>query len=482
MLTAPDGVGGTLTYTYDNEGNRITKTGTSGVTTYAYDQRDRLTGVTVKNTSNMVTYQATYTYDALDRRIGFNTNGAQTWTVYDGQDTYADFNGSGVLQKRYLYGPAVDALLASTDATSGTTSWYLADREGSVRNLASTSGTLTGTITYDGFGKVLSSSGVTDRFGYTGRESDATTGLQFNRARYYDAALGRWTQEDPIGFGGGDASLTRYAGNGPTNFTDPSGLEGSYWESFTYGFWRILGYGAENDYPAKVTIPVVDHGNFIDEQIASGPLRYGSIPVAFGEPNQIAAGRGVTEVGGQFANFAVEAGITVGAVILPGPEDLVVAGLMKKWGLAAATRGGKRIFTRCGEKLTEVEAKAFAAEYNAAKAGVSAPNNVPKGGEYGKVRSANNGGEVHHMPAAKVTPYTYKKAPASWMDTADHRKTASWGSSKAAEAYRQQQKNLIDQGRLREAIQMDIDDIRSKFGNKYDSNIQEMLDSFRFSS
>jgi filamentous hemagglutinin len=64
------------------------------------------------------------------------------------------------------------------------------------------------------------------------------------------------------------------------------------------------------------------------------------------------------------------------------------------------------------------------------------------------------------------------------MEPADHRKTASWGSSKAAEAYRQTQADLIAKGKLREAIQMDIKDIRGKFGTKYDAHIKEMLRSF----
>ena len=54
---------------------------------------------------------ATYTYDALNRRIGIDDNGTQTWTVYDGQNPYADFNGSGTLTERYLNGPAVDQIL-----------------------------------------------------------------------------------------------------------------------------------------------------------------------------------------------------------------------------------------------------------------------------------------------------------------------------------------------------------------------------------
>lgn len=79
-----------------------------------------------------------------------------------------------------------------------------------------------------------------------------------------------------------------------------------------------------------------------------------------------------------------------------------------------------------------------------------------------------------------MTPYPYKNAPAVWMEIADHYKTASWGSSEAAQVFRQQQADLISQGRLREAIQMDIDDIHAKFGSKYNANIQEMLQSFGF--
>ncbi|WP_074307246.1 RHS repeat-associated core domain-containing protein [Singulisphaera sp. GP187] len=132
---------------------------------------------------------------------------------------------AGTLRTRYLHGPAVDMLLARTDAT-GATAWYLADRLGSIRDLANTAGTVIDHVVYDSFGRVTAESNPSagDRFKFTGRELDAATGLQYHRARYYDAALGRWTQEDPIGFAAGDANLYRYVGNGPTGKVDPSGL------------------------------------------------------------------------------------------------------------------------------------------------------------------------------------------------------------------------------------------------------------------
>ena len=44
-----------------------------------------------------------------------------------------------------------------------------------------------------------------------------------------------------------------------------------------------------------------------------------------------------------------------------------------------------------------------------------------------------------------------------------------------ADEYRAKQESLINQGRFREAVNMDINDIRSKFGGKYDQGIKELL-------
>src|SRR5262249_35358176 len=145
-LTASPG----YTYTYDAEGNLTSQTNTSThvVTTYSYDYRDRLTGVTVGGTAT-----ATFTYDGLDRRIGFQVSGTQTWTVYDGQDAYADFDGSGTLLERYLHGPAVDEILART-SSGGTRAWYLTDHLGTVRDVASTGGAEIHHYVYDSYGNI----------------------------------------------------------------------------------------------------------------------------------------------------------------------------------------------------------------------------------------------------------------------------------------------------------------------------------------
>ena len=157
-------------------------------TTYTYDYRNRLTEVTTGGT-----VVATYTYNALNQRIGVKDSGTQTWTVYDGKSAdanpYADFNGSGSLTERYLFGPGVvngavvDEILART-SSGGTTAWYLTDKLGSVRDIVDTSGNELDHIVYDSFGNIVTETNAAngDRFKFAGMQYDATTG------QYYDHA------------------------------------------------------------------------------------------------------------------------------------------------------------------------------------------------------------------------------------------------------------------------------------------------------
>jgi RHS repeat-associated protein len=140
-------------------------------------------------------------------------------------NVWADLNSSNQLQTRYLRGDLVDQLFARI-SSAGTAAWYLTDIRGSVRGLTDNSGVLQDTISYDGFGRVTNESNASfgDRYKYTGRELDSETGLQYNRARYYDATKGRWTSQDPLGFGVDDTNLYRYVANSSPNATDPSGM------------------------------------------------------------------------------------------------------------------------------------------------------------------------------------------------------------------------------------------------------------------
>jgi RHS repeat-associated protein len=99
------------------------------------------------------------------------------------------------------------------------------------------------------------------------------------------------------------------------------------------------------------------------------------------------------------------------------------------------------------------------------------------GGRYRNVRAANTGGHVHHTPAAAVSPLSRNDGPSILMHEGDHLRTGSWGRSLEAQGYRQQQRALIESGRFDDAVQMDIDDIRSLYGTTYDEHILQMIDS-----
>ena len=102
------------------------------------------------------------------------------------------------------------------------------------------------------------------------------------------------------------------------------------------------------------------------------------------------------------------------------------------------------------------------------------------GGSYRDVRryveeNEHEDKEVHHMPSDWASFLERNDGPCIEMERSDHRQTDSCGRSMEAQEYREMQRELINRGDFRGALQMDIDDIHEKFGNKYDVQIKEML-------
>ncbi|MFE8647282.1 RHS repeat domain-containing protein, partial [Sphingomonas sp. NCPPB 2930] len=65
---------------------------------------------------------------------------------------------------------------------------------------------------------------VEQPFRLQGQQFDEETGLHYNRHRYYDPAVGRFVNQDPIGLAGG-TNLFTYGPNA-NNWIDPAGLAG----------------------------------------------------------------------------------------------------------------------------------------------------------------------------------------------------------------------------------------------------------------
>jgi RHS repeat-associated protein len=228
---------GSNSYSYDNNGNLISKTDSSGTWAYTWDYENRLKQVTRPDSTTI-----NYKYDALGRRIQRSkSTGGSTNFVYDGEDVLKDINSDGSTVN-YLNGLGVDEKLRQT-GSSGTL-YFSHDYLGSTRALTDTSGNVVESISYDSFGNGAS---TLSRYGYTGREWDADANLYYYRNRWYDPQEGRFISEDPIGLEGGINSYA-YVGNNPINLIDPSGLDGNDPGFFRLqlAYWKAVGKGAVN--------------------------------------------------------------------------------------------------------------------------------------------------------------------------------------------------------------------------------------------
>ena len=245
-LTSTDG---TYNYTYDDEGNRTrrTKISDSSYEDYSWDYRNRLTGVTFKNSGGTTLKTVVYEYDAFNRMIRrtYDADGPGAgaavdafWAFDEGINPLLEFdaNTSADVSHRYLWGPQVDQLLADEQVTStssaGNILWALSDNLGSVRDIADLSGgttTVTNHRRFGAYGNLVSesNSAVDLVFAFTGKFADEVTGLQNNLNRWYDGKLGQWVSEDPIGFKAGDTNVRRYVGNNPILRLDSFGLAGT---------------------------------------------------------------------------------------------------------------------------------------------------------------------------------------------------------------------------------------------------------------
>jgi RHS repeat-associated protein len=223
---------------YDNDGNVTRKYQVSD--TLAFNQRltwdalGRLTGVATTRAG--VTLPITYGYDAAGRRVRrmiMGGSGPTTYYLWDGADLVAELDGAtGAFVREYAHLPGIDRPLAvRANGPGGATHYYAQDALGNVVGLTDVAGQLVRELDYGPFGEpardtVLAGGGEDPGLRWKARERDATTGLYYMRARWYDSQTGRFVSEDPIGLAGGINPYV-YADNDPVNYSDPFGLQPS---------------------------------------------------------------------------------------------------------------------------------------------------------------------------------------------------------------------------------------------------------------
>jgi len=219
---------GDTTYTFDADGNLIQETSPSVTTTYSYDDENRLIAVQKGGDS------WTYTYDALGQRVASTENGTTTRYVIDPTglgNVVGEYNGSGNLIAHYDHG---FGLLSRIDA-AGDSAYYTFDALGSTSELTNASCAILNSYVDAPFGSILRQTGCSPNlFQFVGELGvmAESNGLDYMRARFYSANLGRFLAPDPIGVAG-DLNIYRYAGNMPALMVDPNGLNCKY----LYSWW-----------------------------------------------------------------------------------------------------------------------------------------------------------------------------------------------------------------------------------------------------
>ena len=196
-------------------------------TRYHYDSRDFL--VKVERTGEP---DWTAAYDPLGRRAWKQWgDGKRVEYFWDTDRLIAERDESGRLRV-YVYAdpfamvPVLFVEYASADAdpADGQRYYVFTDQIGCPTRVEDDSGVAVWSARIDPYGRatVDPASVIDFAFRFPGHWFDAETGLHYNRFRYYDPALGRYLQSDPIGLAGG-LNLYGYSDGNPLVRVDVRG-------------------------------------------------------------------------------------------------------------------------------------------------------------------------------------------------------------------------------------------------------------------
>ena len=254
-LTHAEGRYGEADYTYDQVGNRLTRTvnGQAEAYTYVADSNriDEITGdaplsftldaagnVTAMGDRTLVYNQhhrlvrveegtevlGEYTYNGLGQRVVKEVDGQSTIFLYDmNGKLVAEADATGTITTEYLYMGKIR--MAKADVATGNLFFYLNDRLGTPQMMTDETNTVVWEAMYKPFGEatINPNSTVTNNLRFPGQYEDEETGLHYNYHRYYDPRTGRYLRPDPVGQVGG-INLYYYVDNNPIENIDPEGL------------------------------------------------------------------------------------------------------------------------------------------------------------------------------------------------------------------------------------------------------------------
>ncbi len=156
-----------------------------------------------------------FAYDGAGNRVRTMVNG--NMTIYIGK--HYEFDVTNDVVKTYYGGVSM--------RDDGTMYFLLKDHLGGTSKTVELAGYYNSEIRYTAFGDKRYTDGTTPTtLRYTGQREEEDIGLYYYGARWYDPALGRFTQADTILPSAGNSQAYdrySYVVNNPINLTDPSG-------------------------------------------------------------------------------------------------------------------------------------------------------------------------------------------------------------------------------------------------------------------
>ena len=227
-----------IVYTYDANGNQITKTADGKTETNTYDGLNQLIGFTDGETT------ASYTYDVDGLRLSKTVDGKTTKHVWDGnQQLVADVLDSELYSANcYLRGTNLVATYSYQNGEKSGYTYYTQNAHGDVVNLTDSTGEITKSYTYDAFGVEKNIDDTdTNAFRYCGEYYDSESGTIYLRARYYDPSTGRFISRDSYAGKNSDPlslNLYTYCHNNPIYFYDQTG----------HSIWSKIGNAAKSGF------------------------------------------------------------------------------------------------------------------------------------------------------------------------------------------------------------------------------------------
>ncbi len=181
-LTGANGI----SYGYDNDGN----TTSQGAIQYIYNQNQRLIQANNGGTT------AYYTYNGNGQRVMKDVNGTTTIFIYSltGQ-IIAESNSAGNITVEYVYLNRQPL----AQIVNGNTYYYHPDHLGTPHKMTDATGTVVWSAYYKPFGAAsVTVSTITNNLRLPGQYFDAETGLNYNYYRDYSSVIGRYLESDPL--------------------------------------------------------------------------------------------------------------------------------------------------------------------------------------------------------------------------------------------------------------------------------------------